>query len=534
MTTNLRNIEELAKTPKSDPKYQENINQAIRLYNQICLSPNNSNISNKKRVETLISMLTHIPVEGLDVLSRWRDMTLFLKNKAREYHLELLKDVIVNEGISSHERLLTAVTLYNQKMIHICYPSFEKLALDQNMLIGHRIEACRYLFISEDIEYLEVAQEVLLDIIDTIEYPCDYRYKIITSFVFSQKRGFSTLFNFGRIKIPYNEEFVSGLQMVFFYNTENDIRYRILSGQNLLQMETIDQKEKEKIANQILLVANDDTLDENTRADAADVVLRLCQGQLRTRARGIIQSLGRGGDNFKNTRNLYEDSQNVHNQGISESILKFIENFIENVIHKYDEGEIPSFEMVHSQVIKLINSKELIPKDKIKTLRSLNRISIDTSTFTKYNIGLAEIFVHVWLRMRIYKPEEQETLQNRLIEELIDMSETCSSGHYERLINVLSLYDSVVKIDWKDQIIANISGRLNASIRDAPEDIRDTLACGAMSDADKEEKKVYRNFLKENLKLLKEELYEEFVGGNYVTKEDFENAFKEGRDNWLK
>jgi hypothetical protein len=56
-------------------------------------------------------------------------------------------------------------------------------------------------------------------------------------------------------------------------------------------------------------------------------------------------------------------------------------------------------------------------------------------------------------------------MKNRLLEELIEMSGTCSSGFASRLVNVISGFgDFNITISWKDQIIANFSGRLNARI----------------------------------------------------------------------
>ena len=57
-------------------------------------------------------------------------------------------------------------------------------------------------------------------------------------------------------------------------------------------------------------------------------------------------------------------------------------------------------------------------------------------------------------------------MKDRLLEELVDMSGTCSSGFASRLVNVISGFgDFNIRISWKDQIIANLTGRLNAKIK---------------------------------------------------------------------
>jgi hypothetical protein len=61
----------------------------------------------------------------------------------------------------------------------------------------------------------------------------------------------------------------------------------------------------------------------------------------------------------------------------------------------------------------------------------------------------------------------EDYTKKRLLEELIDMYGTCSSGFSSRLVNVISGYgDFNLNISWRDQIIANFTGRLNARARD--------------------------------------------------------------------
>jgi hypothetical protein len=80
------------------------------------------------------------------------------------------------------------------------------------------------------------------------------------------------------------------------------------------------------------------------------------------------------------------------------------------------------------------------------------------------------------LRINDYEEDKLNVLKTRFFEELCDMSDTCSSGHSSRFINVLSTYDSTLKLEWGDQICSNIKGRLNARIRDCEdEELRDML-----------------------------------------------------------
>ena len=223
-------------------------------------------------------------------------------------------------------------------------------------------------------------------------------------------------------------------------------------------------------------------------------------------------------------KTIYSDSQNVHNETVS----KCIEKFIEKIINETDIKPRPYHE-VHQEVCDLVRRSKLEPSQRHLAYKALNRVSIDTAVFTKYKISIAEIFVHVWIRIQKHKDTELVELEKRMVEELIDMSDTCSSGHSGRFINVLSIYDDTIRISWDDQIKSNIVGRLNARIRDIKdEELQAQVSLGMLEDADEKDQKAYTKFIKNSLKEIKEELHGEFVGEGYINEKEFETAFTEG------
>jgi hypothetical protein len=99
-----------------------------------------------------------------------------------------------------------------------------------------------------------------------------------------------------------------------------------------------------------------------------------------------------------------------------------------------------------------------------KMIISLNRINIDRILYSKYNQTLANILIKVW--SFVVQHDCKDEMIKRLLEELGDMSGTCSSGFASRLCNILSGYtDYSIKISFTDQIIANFIARLNARTR---------------------------------------------------------------------
>ncbi len=538
MSDTKKKILVLAETLTKDPTnreeyeaYNENLSKGMKIYRDLCLS---RTLSPDDKLNIIVSYTKSVPDEGLDMICRWRDMVPHLRDKELEEHVKLLVLLTRSPEIDSHERVITAVCLYNNSYIMECFKCFSDLACDRSVLVKYRVEATRYLFSTEDDEYLQIAQEALIEIIET-DYPSEFRYRTIAGFI--SKTGINTELNATKLYVPYDEEFVYALQIIFFYNHSNGVRERILSGQHMLQMQCVTQEEKEEIGDVLMKLAKDKNVDHRVRADAADVLLREGVGDQVKEAREIIGELGFSaveksgmGSLLGKAKTIYANSENVHDENIAESVDRFILKII-----KETHVRVRPFHEVHQEVATLIRSKKLEPDDRHAAYKALNRVSVDTATFTKYKVTIAEIFVHIWVRIRKYEEEIREGLEQRMIDELIDMSDTCSSGHSERFINVLSTVDDTLKIGWDSQIIANMAGRLEARMRDCPdEDMRIRVALGLMDGADEEDKEAYIKFVKDQLIELKQELRKEFVDeGKFVKDDEFEEIFDKGTKNWL-
>ena len=514
-------------TPDELTEYNKNFPKGLAIFNRLCLG---DDLTTDEKLKVIVKFLQCLPDQGQDMLDRWRDMIHFIRGKKLEKIIELLVSIIQCEDINSLQRLMTAVTLYNHGFIQICYGCFSSLACDKSLLLEYRMDSCRYLFLSE--EHKQTAQDCLLEVIDTDEYDSAFRYRIIAGFI--SRTGINTMLNMKKLKIAYDEEFVYALQTNFFYNDNNGVIERILSGQHMLQMECVEKDEKDDIGDIILSIANNKELEDNIRADAADVLTRCGNESQRKDSRQIISDIGfnvvdskKEGTLLERSRTVYNDAENIH--GFTDQINRFIEKII-----KEADVKIRSYYEVHSEVSTLIRKHITDPKKKFKAYKALNRISVDTATFTSYKVTLAELFVHTWLRIQKYEDEQKEELEKRLIEELVDMGDTCSSGHSGRFVNVLSKYDVTLRISWEDQIKANVAGRMNARMRDCPDlNIRESLAMAQSEFAEEEDKKVYIKFIEDTVPDLKKELFKEFVGENHVTKAQFEKAFELSVTDWI-
>ena len=280
------------------------------------------------------------------------------------------------------------------------------------------------------------------NIINDNKIDCDYRYKNILSL---EKKN-----------IPSFKFFITNACLDFLKNNKNMIMYRILSSQYLLQHCTITDDIKIEIQEMIFSFSNDIELDYNLRADAADTLLSLGTSEYKIKAKEIIMILGRiGGD----VKTIFQNAQNVHSNEIEKSVYEILEYLL--LYPTYKINKIPiNFDYIEKEIKQ---TDKAIEKDDI--FISLNRIKIDRTLYSKFNNTLSNVLIKVW--SYIIGHIHKEELVIRLLEELKDMSGTCSSGFLSRLVNVLSGFDDKfnIRISFEDQIISNFNGRLNAFVR---------------------------------------------------------------------
>ena len=299
--------------------------------------------------------------------------------------------------------------------------------------------------------------------------------------------------------------FIEKAQFCFFFYNKIPIYYRNISGQYLLKNCDLSEINRDRIENQILEFAEDTELDYNLRADAADILLRF--GSLPSRERGmnVIMQLSLNGSGH--IRTVFDNAQNVHTEEVEESVSEALEFLSSFSIYIHNNNPI-GFDYVNSRI-------ENILKDQIRDTRdgrlvcdkiekrckycecdvldyndsfcsenctklyarnekiriSMTRIFIDRALYSKFNNTLLNILLKIYTYIGYQDNETRLELHKRMLEELEEMSGTCSSGFASRLVNIISGYgDFNIRISFKDQIIANFVGRLNAKARSITED----------------------------------------------------------------
>ena len=385
----------------------------------------------------------------------------------------------------------------------------------------YKIDFVKMLMTSEI--HKEKALEYFLDIINDQRIDCDFRYKALANL--------EVLDNENKPSPSLIEFYMINSLISFLRAKPNMTLYRILAGQNLLRRHGLAKFLRNEVEDTLFGFAEDTAMDYNLRADASDVIMQLgSDSAVKEKAQRIILRLGVG--NRNRPVNIYENLQNVHAQEVDDSVKEALAHLQLSGIEKRNGSPI-TVEYVEKKLDLLLKSERaslgLGPNDKFekeeKVKIAMNRIIMDRALYSVFSCTLAHILLLVWTYLAQH--DYREEIEKRLLEELCEMAGTCSSGFAARLVNVLSGFaDFSIRISWEDQIGANLSGRLNARIREmdditAMEKILEEMA---MPSEIYENRGNFLKFFRESLPSLRDELYQEFK--EFITDSQFDMFFR--------
>jgi hypothetical protein len=175
----------------------------------------------------------------------------------------------------------------------------------------------------------------------------------------------------------------------------------------------------------------------------------------------------RWGEN-KEQGTLYEDEQNVHDEGIKQSSLDAAEKLLEkDSIAPIKVPPMVKFKDFVSGILYPLYS----PNEKPTIDCVVERMCIDTTYFGD-GFTISDLFLAVL--SYIFRSKHKKELLKRLLEEMTEMQILCSSGYIARLINVLQGFDDgeyIVTISFDKQLYAVISKALAESMETASENV---------------------------------------------------------------
>ncbi len=208
---------------------------------------------------------------------------------------------------------------------------------------------------------------------------------------------------------------------------------------------------REWAQNKLVEMCQNNDFEYNKRADCVDIILSLGDEKYKKIGRRVILELG-DIDRELGDRSFYSFKQNVH----------LVEMCTEKEFYKlrelYNEcGGRKTFKEIQTDFINAGGEDGDHEQEEIMV--SLQRIRNDN--FCYKGNRMTDIFSMVWNVIE-YDKSQMEELKKRFREELVEMSNTCTSGHITRLVNVLSgfnftsptgeLVEFLVGINWSDQI----------------------------------------------------------------------------------
>lgn len=325
------------------------------------------------------------------------------------------------------------------------------------------------------------------------------------------------------------DEIITRICFEFIKNDKNTISYKILASQYILVKSKFAKLEmRQKVEELLLNIAESNDVDYNLRADSADVLLKSGSEESKIKAREIITLLGRLNSTVIS---IFDNAQNVHNEEIEDSVNDIIE-----ILNQYDllkiNGEFITFDYVDKEIkemIKDINNSENTFYNNI--ISALNRIKMDRAIYGRFNCSLVSILLKVWTY--IIGNEHENEMKQRLLQELNDASGLCSSGYASRLVNSITGFGSLsIKISWRDQIVGNLAGRLNARIRNMDDlSLQEAvLAEMTLSTNNFEMRRHFLQFFGENILSIRDEMYQEFKP--HLTDADFDLYFRSAISNY--
>ncbi|MDD4931353.1 MAG: hypothetical protein PHG66_04400 [Candidatus Colwellbacteria bacterium] len=372
-----------------------------------------------------------------------------------------------------------------------------------------RTQAIRYMQRIPHIHREKHCIECTISIITDEQYPLEARYHFFSN-------------NEKIIKLDY--EIVNACHHYYFFNFEkfrSPLLYRILSAQYLLSQFPVGTYDMEGVQSFLINIAKDTNTEINYRAECADILDRIGYGDAKEIGTNTIIELGElYTDNKRKT--IYTNMQNVHDLSVTKQVIDTLRNLIKMTKTERNSEEVYNSITdikVHYSPTEAGVTKEELAKKREAIVEVFQRIIIDTSRYE--GLPMSEIMMLVW--EKIATSENRRELEKRLVDEMYEMHQTCSTGHLSRLINVLSgFYDDIqpVKISYKEQLRSNVFARVSSAIRTLGQHEQEEITTEMTSDS----KPCIEDFLFSYNP--RDELHDEFVKGEYVSEEEFEEIYK--------
>ena len=393
------------------------------------------------------------------------------------------------------------------KLEHVeVHPFFKlkEIALDTNIDFVERMQAVRYM--------------CYIPYIDAINHCLDS----VRSIVFDDALDIYKRYHFFSNNEKYfklTDEIVHKIHYEFFeYGLENNYPFEllVLSSRYIFCFYSSDEDIRQKSLDWLLDIADDDNETHKCRSETADILITCGEPDEIKFGKQIIDKIGKKDD-------FYQSSENIHSEYLSESACNIIrslrsERLSAKVDANSDVSPITS-ETIYSSIENYTKTDE----EKEMLRKIFFRIQTDPTRFERLTI--LDILILVYHKMQLLikaNVTSSSDIYYRLYQELSESNDTCSTGYFIRILNVLQGYvkekEFQLRIDPKDELHSVVFARLNLALRRLGTTERDSVLESISSDTDKSvaEEFILFNSPEEELldqysSLLDEEIYYKII-----------------------
>ena len=219
---------------------------------------------------------------------------------------------------------------------------------------------------------------------------------------------------------------------------------------------------------ELVFVCENESNPTNIRADAADMLLSHGCQLNKFIAKNVLDLLS---FDIKSLKTVYCNKENVHSETINKTALETISIIVENVeknrtiIQNLEENDLRQLIIKHF----LTTDNEISHENYENSIKAYNRIVyLDNALYTNHSFTLKKIMNYVWTFINTSSMVSncKLELEKRLIQEMGEMYNTCSSGYLVRFANVFSgfLENGGVFIGWDEQILSIFYAKINIAI----------------------------------------------------------------------
>ena len=338
--------------------------------------------------------------------------------------------------------------------------SLKRFAMDNSITFEDRIQCVRYMCFIPYKEYVSHCIEASKTIIENDKYDIYNRY-----FFFANNSRNTKL----------DGHVVHELHPYFFSLSKNrnyPLELTLMSARYIIDQYDYLSDERNTVLEYILDVADDKNESIYARSECADILITLGEGNEIIFGEQVIEELGDLYNENKN-KTIYTNAQNAHNETINENTRNIVRSLYKDYLKtkSYNDLVKTSHEDIHKELSTIYSLGET--HDKLHSF--FYRVMTDPFRFER--LSLSDILLLVYNKICSF--ENKNDLMKRLLEEILDCDNSCTTGYFTRIVNTLNGFindkDMCFNINPRDELRSVIFARINRNIRSLPEKTRESV-----------------------------------------------------------